>query len=209
MRKLHISLILIFLSAIIATALTGCRDNSSDNGERTYCQELRSVRKLVLARMTLSKMATIEDIHLSEAQGLKQTASAILAAIKPGTRKAAYSYDTFLRAYVDLGTLSPDDVKLSADGKYLDITLPPVKVEFTGRDMEIREDHYRVTGLRSNIDADERARLKEEMNTVLKEEVRRNPAFAKRLTETAKSKARTYFDQWGAAHGMTVTVNFK
>lgn len=208
MIKARISLTLIILSALLATAFTGCREKPSDE-DRTYYSELRAVKKLVTGRMTISKMATIDDIRLDEAQGLRQTASALLAAIKPGSRKAAYSYNTYLRAYIDMDRLTPDDIRLSPDGKTLEIDLPPVEIEFAGRDAEIREEHYRVTGLRSNINADERARLKEEMNTLLKEEVRRNPAIASRLMEIAKTKAISFFTQWGANHGLDVKVNFK
>lgn len=208
MIKARISLTLIILSALLATAFTGCREKPSDE-DRTYYSELRAVKKLVTGRMTISKMATIDDIRLDEAQGLRQTASALLAAIKPGSRKAAYSYNTYLRAYIDMDRLTPDDIRLSPDGKTLEIDLPPVEIEFAGRDAEICEEHYRVTGLRSNINADERARLKEEMNTLLKEEVRQNPAIASRLMEIAKTKAISFFTQWGANHGLDVKVNFK
>lgn len=210
MIKARISLTLIILSALLATVFSGCREKISDEDPTiTYYSELRAVKKLVVGRMTISKLATIDDIRLSEAQGLKQTASAILAAIKPGSRKAAYSYDTYLRAYIDLDRLSPDDVSLDADGKNLEITLPPVEVEFAGRDAEIREEHYRVTGLRSEINADERALLKEEMNRLLKKEVKENPDFTSHLTELAKAKAVAYFTQWGQNQGLNVRIKFK
>lgn len=207
MIKARISLTLILLSALLATTFTGCREKPSDE-DRTYYSELRAVKKLVTGRMTISKMATIDDIRLDEAQGLRQTASALLAAIKPGSRKAAYSYNTYLRAYIDMDRLTPDDIRLSPDGKTLEIDLPPVEIEFAGRDAEIREEHYRVTGLRSNINADERARLKEEMNTLLKAEVRRNPAIASRLKEIAETKAATFFTDWGRSRGLDVMINF-
>lgn len=208
MNKIRIFLTFTILSALLATTLSGCRENVSEEN-RTYFSELRSVHKLTVGRMTLSKMATIDDIKLSEAQGMKQTASAILAAMKPGSRKAAYSYDTYLRAFIDLDKLTNDDVRLSADGKTLDIALPPVEIEFTGRDMEIREEHYRVTGLRSNIDATERAALKEEMNRLIKEDIKRNPDFTAKLTEVARNKALSYFTSWGEAQGLQVNVHFK
>lgn len=208
MIKARITLTLMLLSALLATSLSSCREKPSDP-DRTYYSELRAVKKLVVGRMTLSKMATIDDIRLSEAQGLKQTASALLAAIKPGSRKAAYSYDTYLRAYIDLEKLTPADISLSADGKSMQLTLPAIEIEFTGRDAEIREEHYRVTGLRSEINADERAALKEEMNRLLKEEVRQNLAFTSRLTELAKTKAVTYFTQWGRSQGIDVSIRFK
>ena len=44
--------------------------------------EVKSVDKLILARMTVSKMATIDDIPLSEAEGLKQTSASLLDALK-------------------------------------------------------------------------------------------------------------------------------
>ena len=184
------------LSALLATSLSSCREKPSDP-DRTYYSELRAVKKLVVGRMTLSKMATIDDIRLSEAQGLKQTASALLAAIKPGSRKAAYSYDTYLRAYIDLEKLTPADISLSADGKRH-------AAHTSGHRNRIHRPRCRDTrrALSSHrtapeINADERAALKEEMNRLLKEEVRQNPAFTSRLTELAKTKAVTYFTQWG------------
>ena len=82
-----------------------------------YVDELRSVNKLVLAQMTVSKMATIDDLPLDDARGIKQTAAAMLDIIKIGNRKAAYSYDTYLRAYVDMSQLSPDDVRVDQIGR--------------------------------------------------------------------------------------------
>lgn len=205
MTKQKTHLYIIVLSLILAVT-AGCRENSSDS--QIYCSELRSVNKLILAKMSLSKMATIDDITLSEARGIKQTASALLAAIKPGTRKAAYSYNTYLCAYINLSQLDNNDVRLSDDGEKLTITLPPIKVEFLGRDNGIKEEHYRVTGLRSEINADERAALKEEMNTVIKEEIRTNPDFTDHLIDTARNKATAYFSSWGKIHGVEVEVKF-
>ena len=52
-----------------------------------YVDELRSVNKLVLARMTVSKMATIDDLPLDDARGIKQTAAAMLDIIKSATAR--------------------------------------------------------------------------------------------------------------------------
>ncbi len=174
-----------------------------------YVDELRSVNKLVLAQMTVSKMATIDDLPLDDARGIKQTAAAMLDIIKIGNRKAAYSYDTYLRAYVDMSQLSPDDVRVDHDARTVSITLPPIETEFEGRDITVKEDHYRVTGLRSNIDQYERAEMKEMMNASLKNEVESNPEFRRRLIREAQAKARAYFEAIADNEGYTVIVDFK
>lgn len=198
----------IFTHSLIAVAMLGLLASCSHgNDDRAFYSEVKSVNKLVLAQMAISKMATVDDISLDEASGMKQTLAAITDAAKIGSRKAAYSYDTYLRAYIDLSTLQPEDVKV--EGKVITLTLPQVQTEFTGRDIQIREEHYRVTGLRSEIDAKERAAIKEKMNTSLKREVEEKPLFRNRLTEEARAKATTYFKSLLSKDGYTVNVNFK
>lgn len=75
--------------------------------------------------------------------------------------------------------------------------------------MEIREDHYRVTGMRSDIDARERAVIKEQMNTVLKAEVEEKPEFRNRLIGQAKTKASAYFSSLLGRDGYNVNVKFR
>lgn len=192
---------------VAACCFGSCSED--EQRERLYYSEIKSVNKLVLAQMTISKMATIDDLKLEDAVGAKQTAAALIDAMKLGNRKAAYSYDTYLRAYIDLSGLTPDDIKIDESNKTVTLTLPAIKTEYLGRDMEIREDHYRVTGLRSAIDAGERADIKEQMNSVLKEEVERKPMFRDKLVNEAKAKAQTYFSSLLGKDGYTVTVKFK
>ncbi len=194
------------------TLLTGCQDSGSRQGDqlqRHYLSEVKSVNRLVLAQMTISKMATIDDIDLSKADGMKQMAAGMLDAVKVGNRKAAYSYDTYLRAYVDLGDLTPEDLKVDEATKTITLTLPAVQTEFAGRDMEFREDHYRVSGLRSEIDAKERAEIKEQMNAALKNEVEEKSEFRGRLEAEARAKAATYFKTLLGRDGYDVIVKFK
>ncbi len=195
------------LLSLPAAALWSCAEE--EQRDNVLFSEVKSVDKLILARMTVSKMATIDDIPLSEAEGLKQTSAALLDALKLGKRKAAYSYDTYLRAYIDLSNLTPDDVKVDESTKTITLSLPPVTTEYLGRNMEIREDHYRVTGLRSEIDVDERAALKEQMNTVLKNEVKNKPMFRNKLVTEAKAKAEAYFSSMLGKDGYKVIINFK
>ena len=197
------------LITLLAIFVTTCACTHDEPREKLYYEEARSVNKLVLAGMTISKMATVDDISLDEAEGLKETAAALLDAVKLGKRRAAYSYNTYLRAYVDLSTLAPDDIEVDNAGKSVTLTLPPIHTEYLGRDMEIREEHYRVTGLRSKIDATERAKIKEHMNTLLKNEVERNPMFRDKLVEEAKAKARIYFSSLLGKDGYTVNIKFK
>lgn len=196
-----------YLSIALVLMLSACTKQT--RADYNYVDELRSVNKLVLAQMTVSKMATIDDLPLDDARGIKQTAAAMLDIIKIGNRKAAYSYDTYLRAYVDMSQLSPDDVRVDHDARTVTITLPPIETEFEGRDITVKEDHYRVTGLRSNIDQYERAEMKEMMNASLKNEVESNPEFRRRLIREAQAKARAYFEALADNEGYTVIVDFK
>ncbi|MDE6334658.1 MAG: DUF4230 domain-containing protein, partial [Muribaculaceae bacterium] len=179
-----------------------------DTAEAVY-SELRSVDKLTLASMSISKMATVEDIAFDEASGLRQTADAVLASLKIGDRVAAYSYNTYLIAYIDMSALRADDIHVDKSRHSITVELPPIHTEFAGRDPGMREDHYRVTGLRSSINADERARIKERMNTRLKTEVESSDTFRNILVERAEAKARRYFESLLAADGYIVHVNFK
>ena len=153
MKKIFCTFLWLAVSGIIL--LSGCDMFATKDTGRNLLSEVKSVNKLVLAQMAISKIATIDDIDLSKAEGLKQTTAGLLDAIKLGNRKAAYSYNTYLRASIDLSTMTEGDIKVNESAKTITVTLPPVQTEFIGRDMEIKEDHYRVTGLRSQINAKE------------------------------------------------------
>lgn len=191
---------------LAAMLLAGCHRN--DNSMRFY-SEIKSVDKLVLAQMTISKMATIDDISLSEAKGMKQTADAIINTMKIGDRVAAYSYDTYLTAYIDLTELEPADITVDENNRVISIILPEIRTQFAGRDLPIREDHYRVTGLRSAIDAKERAAIKERMNESLKAEVTGNPEFNDRIKAEARRKAVAYFETLLGNRGYNAVISFK
>lgn len=191
----------------LTAGMAGCDKRQADAS--VFCSQLQSVNKLVLAQMALSKMATIDDLKLEDAHGLKQTADALLDAIKIGSRKAAYSYDTYLRAYIDLDELTPDDISIDEGTKHVKLMLPPIMTEYAGRDAQIREEHYRVTGFRSHIKPEERAAIKEAMNTALKREVENRHEFRQSLIESARAKGRRYFENFFASQGYTATVEFR
>lgn len=199
------NIFVLFLTAACCL-LAGCRKD--DDSMKLYT-EVRSVNKLVLAQMTVTQMAAVDDISLEDAKGMKQTIAAMADALKIGSRKAAYSYSTYLRAYMDMSEFQPSDITIDNRHKTIILNLPDVKTEFAGRDMEIKEEHYRVSGLRSEINASERAALKEKMNTQLKEKVRENPEFKEKLESQARAKAKDYFSSLLEKEGYRVTVNFK
>ena len=208
----RISFKLLGLMLLCPFFLSGCGDmvcKGESETQRNYLSEVKSVNKLVLAQMTISKMATIDDIDLSKAEGMKQMAAGLIDAVKVGKRKAAYSYNTYLRAYIDLSGLTDEDVKVDEAAKTITLTLPKVQTEFAGRDLGIREDHYRVTGLRSEIDPKERAEIKEQMNAALKEEVEKKSDFRAKLTSEATAKCDAYFKSLLGGDGYNVIVNFK
>lgn len=207
MKKISCTFLWLALSGI--ALLSGCDMLAPKDAGRNMLSEVKSVNKLVLAQMAVSKMATIDDIDLSKAEGLKQTTAGLLDAIKFGNRKAAYSYNTYLRASIDLSTMTEGDIKVNESAKTITVTLPPVQTEFIGRDMEIREDHYRVTGLRSQINAKERAELKEQMNAMLKHEVEVKTEFHNKLEATARAKCESYFRTLLGHEGYNVIVKFK
>ncbi|MDE6264738.1 MAG: DUF4230 domain-containing protein [Paramuribaculum sp.] len=207
MKKIFCTFLWLAVSGI--ALLSGCDKLASKDAGRNLLSEVKSVNKLVLAQMAVSKMATIDDIDLSKAEGLKQTTAGLLDAIKLGNRKAAYSYNTYLRASIDLSTMTEGDIKVNESAKTITVTLPPVQTEFIGRDMEIKEDHYRVTGLRSQINAKERAELKEQMNAMLKHEVEVKPEFRNRLEAAARAKCESYFRTLLGHDGYNVIVKFK
>lgn len=200
--------ILSFATVAFLLVFGSCHHKEDDTAMR-LTSEIKAVSKLVLSQMTISKMASISDLDITKAHGLKQTISAALDAVKIGDRKAAYSYDTYMRAYIDLSTLSEDDIKIDESAKTISITLPAIRTEFAGRDAELREDHYRVSGLRSQIDANERAELKEKMNTALKREVESDKTFRTKLTESAKIRGKQYFEDLCNRYGYKATVDFK
>lgn len=156
-------------------------------------QELKSTDKLVFASMSVTKTAKLEDSEW----------------YKVGKRIAVYSYDSYLRGYVDMNELQPDDIEFDDVNKKVTLILPPVRTEVTGRDMTMRREYENIGLLRSEIDSKERAAMKEQANSSFVEEVEENPEFLMRLRESTEQKARQYFEALFAEEGYTAKVVFK
>ena len=198
----------VFLSAILAVSLALGSCSKKDERPDVYTT-VTAVNKLVLAQMSISKMSVTADLPMGSAKGLKQTTAALIDKLKIGDRKAAYSFDTYLQAYVDLSLLRPEDVVVDPRTFTVTITLPPIFTEFVGRDAEIREDHYRVTGMRSQVSAQERAEIKARMSEILREEVETNPRFSEAIMSVARQKGVEYFRSLLSAEGYKVNVKFR
>ena len=128
---------------------------------------------------------------------------------KIGKRIAVYSYDSYLRAYIDLSSLQMEDLEFDENNKTVKTTLPPVMIETAGRDMEMRKEYENIGILRSDIDSRERAEMKEKANESFRKEVSENQEFRRRLTEAAERKAGRYFESLLAADGYTASIAFK
>lgn len=210
-RRLLVRSVLLLVTAYALPFMPACSGTSSGDTapEDLLVTRVRSVDKLLLAQMRISKMATVGDVSLSDARTAGDAARAIIDAVKIGDRKAAYSYDTYMQAYINLSQLSEEDITFDRDQRTAVIVLPQIQTEFAGRDAGIREDHYRVTGLRSEITAEERAAVKEKIAARLREEVRKDDSFRRLLTDKARNRAIAYFTELFAARGYKVEVKFR
>ena len=153
----------------IALAFISCVRRGPDTPD--FYSEIRSVDKLILSETRVTKMATVRDPDFTDAETLGDRAAAVISSLKVGQRVAVYSYDTYIQSYIDLSSLTPADVVVNDRDRTVTLYLPPIRTELAGRDGTLREEHYRVTGFRSDIGPQERARLKERMNSELLHEI--------------------------------------
>lgn len=182
-------------AAILLTTLaTGCSDKDKESARRQEIyQEIHSADKMVFASMAITKTVKTDRTDW----------------YKIGKRIAVYSYDSYLRAYIDLSSLQMEDLEFDENNKTVKITLPPVMIETAGRDMEMRKEYENIGILRSDIDSRERAEMKEKANESFRKEVSENQEFRRRLTEAAERKAGRYFESLLAADGYTASIDFK
>lgn len=182
----------VFMATLLL--LVSCSHDSEEKKPRTdVFSTLQDVGRLDLARMSVGKVGTITDPSFRKSATLAGKAEALVDKLKVGDRIAVYSYDTYLRASIDLTALTPDDITVDEDNHTVELRLPPVKVEYDGRDITLREEHYRVSGMRSDISPAERSRLKEQMNNEVKKEISADPVLSDRLRATAERRAVSYF----------------
>ena len=103
----------LILSALLVSMASACTNNT----EMVLRSEIKDCGKLVLAEMSIRKVGKIKDKPVSESTGLKSFAMSLVDAVKPGDRVAVYSYDTYLRAYVDLTQLADEDIEINENSR--------------------------------------------------------------------------------------------
>lgn len=190
----------------LVLAMAACVQKDHDAPD--FYSEIRSVDKLILSETRVTKMATVRDPDFDDAETLGDRAAAVINSIKVGKRVAVYSYDTYIQSYIDLSSLTPADVVVNDRDSTVTLYLPPVQTELAGRDGTLREEHYRVTGFRSDIGPRERARLKERMNSELLHEIE-SGSIAEASRESARAKALEYFAALISASGYRPIISIK
>lgn len=187
------------LCAVMGLTLTvSCQKKQEIN----VFHELQDVQKLVLTEMSLNKVGTISD---EGAKGI----DALVNNLKVGDRIAAYSFQTYIEAYIDLGQLRDQDVEVDEKRKLVKLILPPVQTRYIGRDLGVKEEHYRVSLLRSEITAKERAMLKDKMSKALKKDVEGNAEYRSLLVKEAQAKARGFFTILLHSYGYDSEISFQ
>ena len=152
------------LFALSIVLVSSCAKN---NTTELY-QEIKSVDKMVLAKMSITKTVTNDKENIL------------------GRRKAGYSYDTYARAFIDLSSLQAEDLVFNDQNHTVQVFLPPVEAELMGRDTDMHEVYTNITGTRFQLDEKDLTKLKEEGNESMRTEWEENPMFKENLIETAK-----------------------
>lgn len=153
--------------------------------------EIRNQSRMIFASMSVTKTAVADDSKLW------------------GKKIGLYSYDTYLRAFIDLSQLTDKDIEWDDEAKTVHVTLPPIRVEMSGRDMTLREDYTNIGLLRSSFDSRDRAKAKEIANRDFRKEFQRDATFRRILEDKARQKATSYFQSFFSKNGYTATIDFR
>lgn len=180
-----------FSFLLIGVFLFACTKKPAPDHTQLY-EEIRYVNKMEFASLAVTKTVKTERSDW----------------YKVGKRIAVYSFDTYLKAYIDLYQFEMENMEFDEENKTVKVTLPPVKVEIAGRDIEMKKEYENVGMFRTEIDSKERARMKEKASADLKKELEGNPEYKKRLEDTARRKARSYFENLFKNAGYTAFIRF-
>lgn len=202
----HLSILPIFIT-LLGLLAASCTEKTDHDHEAEMASRLRDVSRLELAQMTIGKVGMISDHKYENAKTLEDKTRAVLNSMKIGNRIGVYSYDTYLIAYIDLAELTTEDITFDEKTNVAHVNLPPVRVITDGREPELHEVHYRVTGLRSSIKPEERANLKAQMAAEVKKEVAGYEGSKEILRDEARKKATAWFkgiiESWGYISDIT------
>ncbi|MDE5795151.1 MAG: DUF4230 domain-containing protein [Muribaculaceae bacterium] len=181
----------VFSFLLISIFLFACSKKQAPDHTSIY-EEIRHVNKMEFASMAVTKTVKTERSDW----------------YKVGKRIAVYSFDTYLKAYIDLYQFEMENMEFDEENKTVKVTLPPIKVEIAGRDMEMKKEYENVGMFRTEIDSKERAKMKEKASADLKKELEGNPEYKQRLEDYARKKARSYFENLFKNAGYTAYIRF-
>ena len=199
-----------FLMALLmsgAVSLSSCE--KKEEVQLDVYESLREVSRLELSRMTVGKVGMVADLGWDDVTDWEGKARVLWNAMKVGKRIGVYSYDTYVIAYVDLSKLRPEDVTVNREAGTVDIVLPRVEVEVDGREPQLHEMHYRVTGFRSRIRPEERAALKAQMAKEVKKELASSRQGVEKLRKSAEDKARAWVVGLAENWDLAAKVDFR
>ena len=180
-----------FTFLLISIFLFACSKKQAPDHTQLY-EEIRHVNKMECASMAVTKTVKTERTDW----------------YKVGKRIAVYSFDTYLKAYIDLYQFEMENMEFDEENKTVKVTLPPIKIEIAGRDMEMKKEYENVGMFRTEIDSKERAKMKEKASADLKKELDGNPEYKQRLEDSARRKARSYFETLFMNAGYTAFIRF-
>lgn len=182
---------LLKLIVAFTVILGACSTKPAPDHTQLY-EEIRHVNRMEFASLAVTKTVKTERTDW----------------YKVGKRIAVYSYDTHLKAFMDMNLLAPDDLDFDEENKTVSVTLPPMQIEIAGRDMEMKKEYENVGMFRTGISSQERAVMKEKANAELKKELQGNPEYKQRLEQSARLKARSYFETLFRNAGYTPSIRF-
>lgn len=191
-RKFALNMKKVLTTLLTALLLSACAEQEKPIDHSGIIQNVRSANKVVFASMAITKTVKSERT----------------AWYKVGKRIAVYSYDTHLRAYIDLSKLAADDLEFDDEARTVRVHMPPIEVEEAGRDMELKREYENIGLMRTELDSRERAEMKEKAAADLKRELAGDSTFRRQLTAAAEQKARAYIESLFAAEGYTADVTF-
>lgn len=179
------------LLVVLPMILGACSKKPAPDHTQLF-EEIRQVNRMEFASLAVTKTVKTERTDW----------------YKVGKRIAVYSYDTYLKAFIDLNLIAPEDLEFDEENKTVRVTLPSVQIEVAGRDMQMRKEYENVGLFRTNVSSEERAKMKEKANAELMKELQGNPEYKKKLEQTARSKARSYFESLLKNAGYTPYIRF-
>lgn len=156
-----------------------------------FYEEWRKTEKLELASMTVKKTVTTERT----------------AWYKVGKRVGAYSFDVYLKAYIDMEKLRPEDIIIDEEQKTIKVKLPEPEVEIAGRSSDLQTEYEDIGVFRSRPDSRERAALKDKAFADFEREFNGNSEYRRLLLTTASRNAAEYFSALGEAAGYKVELS--